>query len=52
MNEYCVCMLTPEHEQLRLTTFAVDADEAERKARRYIPEIVKIVATHLINTAF
>ncbi len=52
MNEYCVCMLTPENEQIRFTTFAHNPDEAEQKARRYIPCIIKIVATHLMTMAF
>lgn len=52
MNEYCVCMLTPENEQIRFITFAHDPAGAEENARRYIPHIVKITATHLISMAF
>lgn len=52
MNEYCVCMLTPANEQIRFITFAADAEDAERKARKYIPEIVRHDKTVLINTAF
>ncbi len=52
MNEYCVCMLTPANEQIRFTTFAHNPKEAEENARKYIPSIVKIVATHLTQMAF
>ncbi len=52
MNEYCVCMLTPEKEQIRFITFAHNPMEAEKNAQKYIPGIVKIVATHLVQMAF
>ena len=52
MNEYCVCMLTPASEQIHFTTFVHSPEEAEEKARRYIPHIVKITATHLVSMAF
>lgn len=52
MNEYCVCMLTPANEQIRFITFAADAEDAEKKARKYIPEIVRLDKTVLVNMAF
>jgi len=45
-------MLTPANEQIRFSTFAHNSVEAEENARKYIPEIVKITAVHLVRMAF
>lgn len=52
MDEYCVCMLTPANEQVRFTTFADSPEAAERRARKFIPEIVRIMETRRINPMF
>lgn len=52
MDEYCVCMLTPANEQVRFTTFANSPEAAEHRARKFIPEIVRIIETRRINPMF